>query len=124
MKIKFLNASHEAGYVKSRYIRHIGRHLGEAIAEHRPLPWDIVRKMETSRYQQSTRSNDVILAAGDTLRHIVPSPRRRTGRVDFNFAGEGESRAQGDSKVPVRFFSCIVQVRNSLTTSSYPPRQY
>lgn len=42
----FLNKAHDAGYVKSRYIRHVGYLLAMAIVEGHPLPWNTVREME------------------------------------------------------------------------------
>lgn len=59
----FLNKAHDAGYVKSRYIRHVGYLLAMAIVEGHPLPWNTVREMENLRFTESTRPHEMILAA-------------------------------------------------------------
>lgn len=80
VQVTFLNESHSAGYIKSRYIRHVGRLLGVAIADRCPLPWQTVRDKEGLRFEVSSRPDDVILA-GETPRHVIPLPMVNPAKV-------------------------------------------
>lgn len=90
-KVTFLNESHESAYLKSRYMRHVGHLLANAIAKRCPIPWHTVRELEHLRYEKSMTPAHVI--SGEDLLHVIPFPKV-TSDI-FGRKGSGEDELSG-----------------------------
>lgn len=84
----FLNESHEALYLKSQYMRHVGRLLAHAIAERGPIPWHIVKEMEELEHGKSTTAAHLI--SGEDPCHVIPLPTGTSAISDNQGSGDNE----------------------------------
>lgn len=78
-KVTFLNESHESGYLKSRYMRHVGCLLAHAIAKRGLIPWQTVGKLEHLQYEQS--NTPIHMISGEDRLDVIPLPEAKIDKV-------------------------------------------